>query len=351
MPLAHAGADRLPHQTTVARKNLGRFVSLPQDFISKVPAAGPNLDRQFKLVDKPALMFRESTAELIHLIDKEGSKDACSTAFVVVSQWFSGIEPYEPSADGSKYYQPDLARKLLESIVAWNPSALEKLPSLGSSGQTVANVAASGIAGAVPAHDAFEDVVKSILAAKDRPPVLIALDQFNALFRKTEYCNAKSQPIMSNEFAVAMVFHNILAELGQPKTAILGAVDKTESLVNSYYLQNLLQKLPAVNKTAGKALDQPAVVDLASRDEFEVILPPSINPVHNDAFAEQFKQTPKHISRVHIPEYSHSEVGQVLHFYSQNNVLYKEVSDRLVAKWWMISQGNPLDVFKSCISL
>ncbi|KAH9273988.1 hypothetical protein BASA83_003623 [Batrachochytrium salamandrivorans] len=216
-----------PHDMSVMKwspefavpKNIGRFSSLPEKFLSKIPKISPNLEKQFKLTATPALMFRQSTAELISIVEKEADKEFCTTALVVegnrgtgksaaflqtvshchskgwiiipvprLSEWMSGIEPYEMSLSRSKYLQPELTQKFISLLLEWNESALSKIPLREGSSESVADIARLAAEGDPESSFAIlEEIMTRIFTAKNRNPVLLAIDQFNALYRRTAY--------------------------------------------------------------------------------------------------------------------------------------------------------------------
>ncbi|EGF76458.1 hypothetical protein BATDEDRAFT_92522 [Batrachochytrium dendrobatidis JAM81] len=364
-------------------KNLNRFATLPEKFMAKFTKLSPNLKKQFELTETPALMFRRSTAELIDLVSNEGIKEVCSTAVIVdgnrgtgkssaliqtasyfhskdwiiipvlrLSEWTSGIEPYEISASNDTYYQPALTTKFLQLLLDWNEKALSKILVADESNKSVADLARSAISmDAVSSFAALEMVIKSIFTEKNRKPVLIAMDQINALYRKTAYFDKTSQPLNADKFAMAALIQKIFSELGQKNTVVLAAVDYTESLVGSHYLKHLLKKIEPVNKTAEVPLVQPIDVDLEARDEFGVILPLSLNPTHSDEFSKHFKLHPKHLTKFEMPVYSLSEISDVLDFYHSHNVYHGILTETEAARRWMLTQGNPTELLKSCTTL
>ncbi|KAI8929800.1 mitochondrial ribosomal death-associated protein 3-domain-containing protein [Entophlyctis helioformis] len=367
---------------TAVKKNLGRFFKLPDSFMAKLAGLSPNVSLQFKLAGSPSLMLRESTLDLVQRVEAEGAKEACTTSFILdgsrgsgksstllqtssllkskgwivilvprMSQWTSGVEPYEKAASGDLYVQPVLAAKFLQLMMDWNAAAFAKIPAGNGSKQTIADVALAGIAKIDTAQTAVETVFSALFAAKDRAPVLLALDQIGAIYRTTSYFSSESKPLTADQFALPALIHKTLATLGQSRTAIVGAVDRTESLVSSRYFKYALKNMSPMNQSHGLLLSQVGTLDLASRDEFGVILPEYLDPTHSDAFSKSNKNPPKHLSRFVVPPYTKDEVAKALEFYKDNQVLFSDISDKLVAKRFMLTQGNPLGVFDSCVSL
>ncbi|KAJ1332248.1 hypothetical protein BSLG_008907 [Batrachochytrium salamandrivorans] len=326
-----------PHDMSVMKwspefavpKNIGRFSSLPEKFLSKIPKISPNLEKQFKLTATPALMFRQSTAELISIVEKEADKEFCTTALVVegnrgtgksaaflqtvshchskgwiiipvprLSEWMSGIEPYEMSLSRSKYLQPELTQKFISLLLEWNESALSKIPLREGSSESVADIARLAAEGDPESSFAIlEEIMTRIFTAKNR-------------------------------FALPSMIQKIVYELGQPKTVILGAIDHTEPLVGSRYIYHRLNTLSPINQTAETPILRPIDIDISSRDDYAV-----------------------HMSKFEMPSYSVSELSSVLDFYYQHNVFYGDMTESAAAKRWMLTQGNPLEVLKTCIAL
>ncbi|KAH6584953.1 hypothetical protein BASA50_001015 [Batrachochytrium salamandrivorans] len=380
-----------PHDMSVMKwspefavpKNIGRFSSLPEKFLSKIPKISPNLEKQFKLTATPALMFRQSTAELISIVEKEADKEFCTTALVVegnrgtgksaaflqtvshchskgwiiipvprLSEWMSGIEPYEMSLSRSKYLQPELTQKFISLLLEWNESALSKIPLREGSSESVADIARLAAEGDPESSFAIlEEIMTRIFTAKNRNPVLLAIDQFNALYRRTAYFDTKSHPLTTDRFALPSMIQKIVYELGQPKTVILGAIDHTEPLVGSRYIYHRLNTLSPINQTAETPILRPIDIDISSRDDYAVVLPSFLDPTQADPFSKKFKLHPKHMSKFEMPSYSVSELSSVLDFYYQHNVFYGDMTESAAAKRWMLTQGNPLEVLKTCIAL
>lgn len=143
-------------------------------------------------------------------------------------QLVDSSSPYVHSEAQQTFLQPELARSLLERLLAVNGEPLRKIAlrdgpvTLARGGGTIeagtnlADVARRGV-GAGVAPDAVQTVLETVLRALVQQrdvPVLLAVDGVQGLFSTTQYRDPDYRPLESYELAVPRALHACLRTEG-----------------------------------------------------------------------------------------------------------------------------------------
>jgi hypothetical protein len=302
------------------------------------------MHRQFKLTLSTGLLYRQSTHDVISLIEEDVKKEGrtialdgkkgfgkSATMFQIISHfkkkdWIvfyvpqlselvSGLYPYESTSRGI-YVQQELACKLLKSMLTMNESQLKSLK--GPTGDSVLKIINEGISNLKKSQSAFEKIME-ILSDKSikRPPVLFALDQVNALFCKTQYADKDSIPLTSDRFAIVRSFYSLFQNV-PVNSACLIAGDDSLTQIRSYYFQKLLKDAPKLNKDP-LDLQVETFQSLSDVSEFGVELPLIMDRSQVDLFSYPV-QIPNMTGYV-IPALSLEETRPLLQFYKRTNIV------------------------------
>lgn len=314
-------------------------------------------------------MLRKSTANIIHLVDDQikstivldGRRGVGKTTCLMqsihhfaqkqwivvplmqISDWFSGIEPYEQL--NAIFTQPTLSAKILKTILLWNKKQMDS---------SLTAVAEEGIKNHLVADNALETVLMTFVESNQR--VLLAFDQFNALYSKTAYHDPSSAIITADKFFVASLLHRIVGSItptgSMHRVSVLAGMDYTHPFHKSNYLEAILRSTKPCNSDHGLLSHELSTFDFSNRDEFGIKLPKALDPLNGDLFASEAKDIPKpHVTRYIVPAYSQDEIKSVLEYYNKVSIIHSPPTDSFALKNWMVTQGNPLEVFKSFISV
>jgi len=178
--------------------------------------------------------------------------------------------------------------------------------------------------------------VKADLVCFSRPPVLFAIDAVNSLFCETEYRDPESNPLTGEQLTIIRALLDLFVERPQPipKAVVLGAMDSTETVSRSPFLEQILRlrMAPWLQSTSGKIVLP------------EKLAPSTVNPL---ASSKLYQSVGKLANWVVYP-YDRSEVESVLDLYRKSKMLKDAAipQDVQTAKFLALSGGNPLKVFK-----
>ncbi|KAJ3315938.1 37S ribosomal protein S23 mitochondrial [Boothiomyces sp. JEL0838] len=356
-------------------ESIGKVFSINESIMERFPSASVSsyLNKQFKLTANSGLLFRASSHSLLNELDSDSSKVSDRTIllckrllslagargsgksttmfqmvnhyanngyivlyFPKLSEWTSGIFSYE--SVGETYHQPELACKLLQTILTANESHLKKLKA--PDGKTsMADFVSAGSKNPRISHQTLMEFLDNVFKSTDRPKILLALDQINAIFTNTAYCDKDSNPLTADKFAIAAKFHSLL-QTELTNAARLIAVDNSVTQIKSPYLEIISNKAHSLNKDPLRLHVQK--YQKVPAEELDAILP---RTTLNNGFPDiQIKNLQNYV----IPALDKPETLGILDFYRKTSVLRQaSVDEDYVKKQWMISQGNALELFKA----
>ncbi|KAJ3325157.1 37S ribosomal protein S23 mitochondrial [Boothiomyces sp. JEL0866] len=356
-------------------ESIGKVFSINESIMDKFPSASASthLNKQFKLTANSGLLFRATSHSLLNELDIDSSKKSDRTImlsgargagksttmfqmvnhyanngyivlyFPKLSEWTSGIFSYEST--GNSYQQPELACKLLQTILTANEGHLKKLKAPDGKG-TLADFVSTGSKNPRISHQTLIELLDHLLTATERPKVLLALDQINAIYTNTAYCDKDSNPLTADKFAIASKIHSLLqSEL--TNTAKLVALDNSVTQIKSPYLDIISKKAHSLNKDPLRLNIQK--YQKVAAEELDAILP---RTTLNNGFPDiQIKNLQTFV----IPALDKPETLGILDFYRKTSVLrhgksltdIETIDEDYVKKQWMLSQGNALELFKA----
>jgi hypothetical protein len=290
------------------------------------------------------LLYRQSTHDIINLVKEDvqnggrtialdGKKGygKSTTMFQIVShfkkmdwivlyfpqlsEWVSGLYPYESTSTGT-YVQQELASKVLQSILEMNEHHLKSLKT--GAGESLVAIMKDGISNLKKSQVSLEKVMETLLDPKTkRAPVLFALDQVNALFCKTSYADKDSNPLTSDRFAIAQTFYGLFQKV-PINTACIVAADDSMTQIRSYYFQKLLKRAPKFNKDP-LDLHVETFQSISNVSEFGVDLPLIMDRSQVELFNHPV-EIPNLTGYV-IPALSLHETRPLLQFYRKTNIV------------------------------
>lgn len=231
--------------------------------------------------------------------------------YLSAQSWVSGIEPFAWTADGS-YKQPELAARILKDFWEANSSILSKLQVQKKPvSQLVKEQKPENV------HATLESVINGLLKDNSRPPMLICIDQVNALYSTTAYHDKESNVLDADRFKLPAYFRKLIGS-NADRASILLSSDDSQPLLKSASLRTKISSLPAINP------------DLLAGQE------PQAKYASKDLKAE----------RLLISPYNMEEVKQTLDYFQTVHLVQKEIQPRDVAKQFMMCQGNPHELLK-----
>ncbi|KAI8915721.1 mitochondrial ribosomal death-associated protein 3-domain-containing protein [Gorgonomyces haynaldii] len=332
-------SDWAPSKATSA--SIGSGFSFNEKQLEHIQAE-KHLKTQFAISNKPALLFRSVTHDLINAISEtedskatlvvDGPRSSGKTAtlmqtathfsaknWIVVhlkcASWISGIYPYQSSKD--TYLQPQLALEILQSIQKQNEKLLFQVKSPLEKSMNdflkEANLENSS--------ERLQDFVAFIASHKERAPVLFCLDQANALYSNTAYHDKESNRLSSARFQIPSIFHQ-LANSELKNGSLVFGMDHSMPQIKSAWLNHKLKTIQPVNQVE-ETFDAPRYEDLSQVSEFGAVLDRKLDPLAHDLFASEFKGDIKAIQKYQVPFYSYEEVKQVLDLYKQVELIHK----------------------------
>ncbi|KAJ3304246.1 37S ribosomal protein S23 mitochondrial [Kappamyces sp. JEL0829] len=335
-------------KSKATKESVGGVYNLDQDVLSLVDVGrfAPSLRRQFQLTKTTALLFRECTLELIATVGSQaknsdmtivldGDKGVGKSSsllhlalhykaldwivlyFPNVARWTSGKYEYESTNDQT-YIQPTLAAQILRDMLAFNPASLAAVSSPSKEFANLAAFVAAGAENIKTAQDVLEQVLDHLFTpGLERPNVLVALDQANALYSRTQYSDKESVPLTADRFVIASKFHSILSSSQMENTARVISPDHSQPLIKSQYLSSTASGVPALNHDPlALAVKQYSSLDSAS--DFGVQLPAAMDPLRGNTFPSIPLGS---LKRFVIPLMTQGETRSMLELYKSTKII------------------------------
>ncbi|KAJ3346082.1 hypothetical protein HDU91_007147 [Kappamyces sp. JEL0680] len=237
--------------------------------------------------------------------------------FPNVARWTSGKYEYESTNDQT-YIQPTLAAQILRDMLAFNPASLAAVSSPSKEFANLAAFVAAGAENIKMAQDVLEQVLDHLFTpGLERPNVLVALDQANALYSRTQYSDKESVPLTADRFVIASKFHSILSSSQMENTARVISPDHSQPLIKSQYLSSTASGVPALNHDPlALAVKQYSSLDSAS--DFGVQLPAAMDPLRGNTFPS----IPLgNLKRFVIPLLTQDETRSMLELYKSTKII------------------------------
>ncbi|KAJ2848361.1 hypothetical protein IWW36_003342 [Coemansia brasiliensis] len=315
------------------------------------------LGNDFKLFGVPALLYRKFTQDLVDQFNaykeqgpkrasvldgkngigksaelmKLASVAASSGCIVIYAHstvpWVNSSRPYAPQSHNDQFMQLEITSGLLRSIEAVSKDALKKVP-LGkalvigkrnlSEQHTLADLVSFGIHTPALAHDVLEHFL-DLVSTQTKVPVLMAIDEVNTFWCSTLYRDQQDQILPANRLRL---IRSLLPFFEGEKTLAKGWVLGATSYINPRFMPKELNKK---------------------------LNPPPTAPLANPELANNPKilasQPSLPFDTIKISGLTAVEAWVLMHFYHRMNVVSTPVTEALVAKKWMVSSGNPRQLF------
>ncbi|KAJ3295383.1 37S ribosomal protein S23 mitochondrial [Borealophlyctis nickersoniae] len=350
-------------------------LALPEDFLSSISKNYPKY-----LADAPSLMLRQTTLELIEAIKKQGDKKVSDSTLVLdgvrgtgksatlmqvashfrssgwlviyiprLLEWVLGIEPYE-KAQGELFNQPYLSAKVLESILKINGRALSKIKTKRGD-STLEELIKRGMTRPELAQPAVEELfIELSTEDESRPPLLIAIDQINGFYTKTEYRNVDSSVLTADRFTLVRSFLRFLTQEHQVKGAVVGALDFSTPQISSRFLEHVVSQSPSY-PTSRQSAPRPLArkyQDLSVVDKYGVLQPKDVTPGSYDSVADKKDIYPKGIIRFEVPTFDRWETASILNFYKEAGLLFaRDINRNYVDAQLLFTGGNGWRLFRA----
>ncbi|KAI9140462.1 mitochondrial ribosomal death-associated protein 3-domain-containing protein [Paraphysoderma sedebokerense] len=242
--------DALSPEFVKEADSVNRIFTFQPEVVKKFEASRfPKfLDEEVPFRETYGLLLRQSTIDLINQIGNsaesqpgksfilDGPQGAGKSATLLqivnhfalsdwlvfyvpnAAEWTSGKYPFQPYGTTALFEQQSLAAEYLQQIKAWNNNLLSKITAKQFRAQNVKlenpnllQIVEAGIKNPKIATSAVETVLEE--ASKNtKIPVLVAVDQVNALFAFTNYHDKKSNRLTGRDLALSNSFSKIFGE-------------------------------------------------------------------------------------------------------------------------------------------
>jgi hypothetical protein len=294
-----------------------------------------NLKRHFELTNANALLNRQITTNLINqpkdkIICLSGRKGVGKSSllfqaanhfketgiviYLKLSKWINGTFPFE--SRGDFYYQFDLSRAVLLDVLEMNPEFKDLKY---DEKRSLKDYILEKTRNKRECQEAFEAVLKYLVALER--PVTFALDQANALFCKTQYCDKESNPLTSNRFQMVQSIYRLLNNPIPKNTFIVLANDSSETWIKSFYFERLMKEASQLN------ID-PLTFNTARYKElkptkFDVILPDKMDKSKYDLFPKNLSELSnlkENVATLTVPVFNFEEVESIMNLYKSNRL-------------------------------
>ncbi|KAI9029276.1 mitochondrial ribosomal death-associated protein 3-domain-containing protein [Hyaloraphidium curvatum] len=315
--------------------------------INKLGSRPRSADHKPALARFPVLVGPSGVGKsvlLLQAVDVFLAKNWIVLYFQNTYEWVDATSPFVKSGD--LYDQPALAVRLLQQIKKMNQRQLSNVVMSGThtlGTQTLADMDLAslvdlGIRDKALASGVFAVLLKELAnPATERGPMLVAFDALNSLFCETEYRDTESRRLLGSELTLGRAVLDLFAG-GVPKAVVLGALDATEDVVRSPFLEQSLGLRPV------------PIPEVTSRS---VILPEGMAPTATSPLASvgiyaDFLKSGK-LEPYTVYPYDGPEVESAVSLYESTNVLRNPSNlprDVLVGKFLAVTGGNPLKVFR-----
>ncbi|KAJ1815361.1 hypothetical protein LPJ56_004590, partial [Coemansia sp. RSA 2599] len=297
------------------------------DQLAKSADAGSAAPRRASVID--GKNGAGKSAELMKLASVAAASDHIVIYAHSTSPWVNSSRPYAPANTGDLFVQHEVVMDLLRSVAALSGDALEKVPlgksvvvgkkTLGAE-KTLADLVEFGIHTPSLAHDVLESLL-AIASSQKQVPVLIALDNVNTLWCTTCYTDQQDNVLPANRLRLVNAFLPFFE--GKASVAKGWVVGATSYIEPRFMPKDLKLKL-----------NPPMMVPLANPD---VASDPNVKKPSSDLPFEVIK----------VDRLSAEEAQALMVFYHKTSIISTPVTNALVAKKWVIADGNPRDMFKS----
>ena len=225
---------------------------------------------------------------------------------MLASRYTIGYEPYDKRNDDSgMYYHPELARKLIQKVLETNkeslPDQLIQLLKKGleKDGQLVWN-----------------EFLSQVLQQK-QIPVLIAIDQINFFYSKTDYYDTESNILTADRFEMVKTWLNILKTKQNENIKMVVAQDGSDFLHSAPLFSSL------ISKTAH---------EFHSLDSAGVVLNSQLDPTVQDPFPSEL--LPEKVDVFGIEPLSKQELESWVSFYKDHSLLRSGMFDLLLCEYF-----------------
>ncbi|KAL7747961.1 hypothetical protein RI367_006709 [Sorochytrium milnesiophthora] len=327
-PSSEITLDTLKAQSMQA-SYANRMLMINSPRLKQLPKA---IQKEFAATPYQALLLRQTTIDVAAqvqekrrpiIIDGAGGVGKSAALLQIVSHaqqagWFvvyvpnavqltEGRYPYRKDSTSELYEQPQLAVELLTAVRDLNGSLCDKITTGQSyqfgdvkvaSGSKLTALINAGTKDAEIATPVWAAVLKELSASKS-VPVLVAVDQVNALFAATMYKDTASQRLMGTSLSVA--HHLAGCFSGQTKLANGTAVGATSKL---------------------------------------------------DTFAQPVSGIRSHVAKdslvVDLRPYTRDEASSLMQYYRASRMLFSEPNDSLLNKCMLLSAGNGRKFYYAC---
>lgn len=360
--------EALNSQTSI-QAHQNKFMEIDRQFIQNVGHGhGPGyLATDFKMFGRPALLYRELTQNLVDQLQKNVQDGAAapkratvlngklgagksaellklasvaaSAGYITIYapstlHWVNSSRPYAPDHNETNrmFVQHEITSELLQSAMAISKDALVKVP-LGKTvtvgkrsldGQkTLADLVDLGLQIPALANDVLDQFV-AIAASQSKVPVFIGLDDVNTLWCQTTYRDQEDVVLPANRLRLISTFLPYFeGKSSLAKGWVVGAASYNEVRFMTKELNKRLNPSPAY-KLANPELAKDSNVVLSSTDvPFDIIQVDRMTP---------------------------DEASALLKFYQQTSIVSIPVTNALVAKYWVLANGNPRQMFANITS-
>ncbi|CAG8601177.1 9344_t:CDS:10 [Paraglomus occultum] len=323
---------------------VGKMYTYPNDIMEKINVFGVPLvmSKEMKIFPKLSWVARDATLDLAKKLDESKNKPSTETRIILVGPLGVGkssillqmvghalaadwIVIYIPSAidlingkyayvqvSSDNYVQPTLIVKILKQVHSVNNDKFTV-----QDYKTIADLidrSKSGPAAQTALEQMFDIIDKSSM------PVLLAIDEINALYVTTEYTSPDHTLLEPGKLLLP---RTLLEYISGRKKFRNGAVIGATSLVHK--------------PTLSYALD--AALHLTEVSPWKQVSP------------EIARYINKEVKRYNISEYSKDEAKTLLDFYIRNNVVHEDAdatTSESFTKKYMLSNGNARKFLEYC---
>lgn len=364
-PEREQNLPRLSPEILTARA-IGTAVSLPSGPGTVAGSFGlpSSLENEFLLLSSPTSVIRDITLSVVEMLDRgaesgTSSKDsrvvmtgdtgsgkshlllqaanyAASNKWVVlyaprVINWVDSTTPYAYDARTQTFQQPELASQILDQFIQANSQILrspntqlakeiqnERLGTFAK-GAPLSSLLDVGLKDKSLATEVLEVTLK-VLGEQSKHPVLLAIDDFQALFCMSRYRDPQYQLIFAHHLSLPrLMLEYAVGKRVLAKGAVLGAISNTDA--------RFLAPLP-LKEALG--IVEPGAASLYERRNKDIVF-----------YSSGIKglQVP---SKMQI-----GEAASMFDVWVQNNALHTPATDSLFMGKYVEASGNPRELVKA----
>ncbi|KAJ3186696.1 37S ribosomal protein S23 mitochondrial [Gaertneriomyces sp. JEL0708] len=331
-------------------ENHGEVLQIPKTFKSAADIGA--YPKQLAQANQTAFMVRQATLSVIDEVKKEATNTSQSRKFFVLdgpkgigksvtllqtashfinegwiviyipqpSSYVNGTEPYEPIPNTDRFIQAPAAQAFLRQFLTMNEKNIRSLKS--SQGSSLQSLLEQGVKDISKAQDVLGQLLDSLVAVNDRKPVLVAIDQVNAFWSKTAYCDAESRPVLAHQLEIVRRFMQLLTQQKtMPNSVCLAATDRSDTSLLAPFFSHSLTNSPTLGHSSPSPVSH--YRDLSQTSQRGTLLSPRLQPASYDPFASLSETHPKSGSllKIDIPAYASYEMACVLKYYTESGRL------------------------------